>query len=366
LPVLEVRNLTKTFGPARAVGGISFAVEQGEILVIVGGSGCGKTTTLRCIAGLEMISDGEILLDGKEIASSRVSLPPEQRGIGMVFQSYALWPHKTVAQNVAYGLARQRLNTAETQAKVARILDQVGLAGFENRSPGTLSGGQQQRVALARSAVLQPRLLLLDEPLSNLDAKLREQMRDELRDMIKMFNMTAIHITHDQAEAMALADRLICMRNGGIEQSGLPQELYRKPANRYVAEFIGASSFLEGMVIASGTSTAVDLGEGLIMHVADPSLPAAGQNCTLAVRPEAARINLTGDAIGINHFPAVIERRVFLGPHSEYWLGLGSRNLKAYSDADFEVGAAVEVIIDPLRITCLSDVGNPNPLRLVS
>jgi ABC-type Fe3+/spermidine/putrescine transport system ATPase subunit len=367
VPLLEVSNLTKTFGASRAVNGISFAIEPGEILVIVGGSGCGKTTTLRCIAGLEPVTSGEIRLDGKTIASPSVSVPPEQRGIGMVFQSYALWPHKTVAENVAYGLARRRIGAAEAEAKVSRILEQVGLAGFERRMPGTLSGGQQQRVALARSAVLQPRLLLLDEPLSNLDAKLREQMRDELRDMIKMFNMTAVHITHDQAEAMALADRVICMRGGVIEQEGTPQQIYREPASRYVAEFIGASSFLEGRMRAASPDAMVDLANGMVVHVTGRTLPPAGQACVLAVRPEAVLMAPASGAMpGVaNHFRAVVKRRVFLGPHSEYVLAFGACELKSYSAIDFEPGDEVDIHIEPSRATCMA-VGDAHERRLGS
>ncbi len=217
-PVLDVRSLTKAFGAMKAVDAISFAVHAGEILVIVGGSGCGKTTTLRCIAGLEDPTDGEIHLDGALIASARQSVAPERRGVGMVFQSY--------------GLERRGLTGKEIAAKVQEVLTQISLQDFAERYPLSLSGGQQQRVALARSAVLRPKLLLLDEPLSNLDAKLRERMRDDLQDMIRMFGMTAIHITHDQEEAMALADRIICMRSGRIEQIGAPREVYRSPANR--------------------------------------------------------------------------------------------------------------------------------------
>jgi ABC-type Fe3+/spermidine/putrescine transport system ATPase subunit len=354
VPVLEIRNLQKKFGAMSAINDISFEVEQGEIMVIVGGSGCGKTTTLRCIAGLEDLTEGAILLDGKVIASPERSLPPEARGIGMVFQSYALWPHKTVMENVAYGLSRQKIGKVEAGEKVARILKQVGLSGFEHRSPSTLSGGQQQRVALARSAILQPRLLLLDEPLSNLDAKLREQMRDELREMIKMFDMTAVHITHDQAEAMALADRVICMRSGRIEQLGTPRQIYREPANRYVAEFIGASSFLEGEVVSSGEEALVDLGGGLQIQMAGHSVPVSGKRCLLAIRPEAVEIGAENDAQK-NSFQALVERAVFLGPHSEYHLDIKGRKLKAYSAADLMLGATVNISIDPHKIVSVND-----------
>jgi ABC-type Fe3+/spermidine/putrescine transport system ATPase subunit len=354
MPVLEVRNLTKMFGALKAVHDISFQVEQGEILVIVGGSGCGKTTTLRCIAGLEDLSMGAILLDGKVIASPERSLAPEERGIGMVFQSYALWPHKTVRQNVAYGLDRKKIGGAEAEAKIAKILSQVGLTGFEDRLPSTLSGGQQQRVALARSAILQPRLLLLDEPLSNLDAKLREQMRDELREMIKMFRMTAVHITHDQSEAMALADSVICMKSGRIEQQGTPRQIYRQPANRYVAEFIGASTFLEGEIVERGAKVIVDVGNGLRIAVAPDNVRSGDGRCVLAIRPEAVAVG-EKQAPGPNGFQATIERETFLGAQNEYLLNVHGKTLKAYSAEDFPVGADVWVTIDPKNIVSLKD-----------
>jgi ABC-type Fe3+/spermidine/putrescine transport system ATPase subunit len=354
MPVLEVRNLIKLFGSVRAVNDVSFAVGRGEILVIVGGSGCGKTTTLRCIAGLEDLSDGFILLNGRIVSSRKVSVAPEARQIGMVFQSYALWPHMTVAQNVAYGLTRRKTNAAEGMDRVTAILKQVGLSGFEDRFPSTLSGGQQQRVALARSAVLQPKLLLLDEPLSNLDAKMREQMRDELRGMIKMFDMTAVHITHDQEEAMALADRVICMRSGCIEQIGSPREIYRSPANRFVADFIGASSFLEGKIVEiSGNDVVVDIDGAFRLHVAQVASPVQGASCTLAIRPEAIDL-MAADAGQSNVFAATTLQGTFLGSCSEYLLDICGQRLKAKSAVDIPVGAVCSVRIDPYKIASIA------------
>jgi iron(III) transport system ATP-binding protein len=343
MTVLDVRNLTKKFENTTAVDNISFRVDAGEILVIVGASGCGKTTTLRCIAGLEEPTAGTISIGGKVVSSADVWLPPEKRGIGMVFQSYALWPHKTVAENVGYGLTRHGLSRAEIASKVDAMLKQVGLEGYQARYPSTLSGGQQQRVALARSAVLQPKLLLLDEPLSNLDAKLREQMRKELRDMIRMFNMTAIHITHDQSEAMALADRVICMRTGRIEQSGSPRDIYRRPISRFVADFIGACQFLDGVItsvdgavqIADGLSIAVDMARGKM----------AGERCVLAVRPESVELS-KGVATSGNSGEATILDQTFLGSRSEYLIDFAGIRLKADSALDFANGERCTAHID--------------------
>jgi ABC-type Fe3+/spermidine/putrescine transport system ATPase subunit len=357
MPLLEVDSLSKVFGATRAIDNISFGVEACEILVIVGGSGCGKTTTLRCIAGLEDPTSGTISLDGRVISSAGESVSPEARGIGMVFQSYALWPHMNVYQNVAYGLERKRIPAEKQRELVESVLKQVGLAGFSDRYPATLSGGQQQRVALARSAVVKPKLLLLDEPLSNLDAKLREQMRDELRDMIKMFAMTAIHITHDQAEAMALADQIICMRSGRIEQKGSAREIYRTPANRFVADFIGAGSFLDGKIVGASQADGmvpVRISDDFEISARDMSGRDVGSPVLVVIRPEA--IALSEVAPGErNVFPATILRAIFLGSHSEYLVDIRGVRLKAHSMLDLSVGARCFVAIDPQRAACMTD-----------
>ena len=351
-PVLDVRSLTKAFGAMKAVDAISFTVHAGEILVIVGGSGCGKTTTLRCIAGLEDPTDGEIHLDGALIASSRQSVAPERRGIGMVFQSYALWPHKTIFQNVAYGLERRGLTGQEIAAKVQEVLSQVALQDFAERYPSSLSGGQQQRVALARSAVLRPKLLLLDEPLSNLDAKLRERMRDDLQDMIRMFGMTAIHITHDQEEAMALADRIICMRSGRIEQIGAPREVYRSPVNRYVADFIGSSNILEPRAVAPAPEgSRADFGAVSLLST-QPMDPAAPRP-VVAVRVEAVEIHVTAP-VGPNVLAAQVTKVTYLGAHSLYHLDAGPLRLIARSNADYPPGQTVHLRIDPVDVRLIT------------
>lgn len=353
MSVVEINHLSKQFNGITAVDGISFSVDAGEILVIVGGSGCGKTTTLRCIAGLETPTGGEIYLDGQVIASPDIFVPPEKRGLGMVFQSYALWPHMTVFDNVAYGLTLQKKRKKDIGQTVMATLESVGLADFATRYPGTLSGGQQQRVALARSAVVEPRLLLLDEPLSNLDAKLREQMRDELRRMIKSLNMTAIYITHDQAEAMALADRIICMRAGRIEQIGSGRDIYRRPVNRFVADFIGSAMFFDGSVIE------VNKTDGLVhVRIADDITiwshcshdAEIGDRVTLGIRPEGVQLRSAEDSpTGIL---GRIADEIFLGDHTEYLVEMRGIRLRARSVTDFHPDAACTVNIDGDRSFC--------------
>ena len=351
-PVLDVRSLTKSFGTMKAVDTVSFSVHAGEVVVIVGGSGCGKTTTLRCIAGLENPTDGEIHLDGALIASPFQSVAPEKRGIGMVFQSYALWPHKTIFQNVAYGLERRGLSGHEIKAKVHEVLAQVSLQDFAERFPSSLSGGQQQRVALARSAVLRPRLLLLDEPLSNLDAKLRERMRDDLQDMIRMFGMTAIHITHDQEEAMALANRIICMRSGRIEQIGTPREIYRSPINRYVADFIGSSNILEPRsVTMTPEGSRADF--GAVSLLSGQPLDAACPQPVVAVRVEAVELHESAPA-GPNVLAAKVTKVIYLGNHSLYHLDSFGLRLVARSQTDFAPGQTVHLHIPPADVRLIA------------
>ncbi len=242
MPDLIVDKITKKYGKVIAVNKVSFKVMNGEILSLLGPSGCGKTTTLRIIAGLTMPDEGKVLLGEKDITR----LPPEQRGMGMVFQNYALWPHMTVYENVAFPLRARGLPRDEIDKRVKEALELVKLYELRDRYPHQLSGGQQQRVALARALAVQPKVLLLDEPLSNLDAKLREEMRFELRELQKKLRITAVYVTHDQAEALALSDRIAVMNAGRIMQIGTPREIYEEPANTFVADFIGKINFIEG------------------------------------------------------------------------------------------------------------------------
>jgi iron(III) transport system ATP-binding protein len=289
---VEVRNLVKWFGDDRAVDDISFSIPRGKFLTLLGPSGCGKTTTLMSIAGLHGIDGGSIRVGGVTYTSKdeRLFLPPEKRDIGMVFQSYAIWPHMTVAQNVAYPLVIRKVAQAEMAGRVEAVLRLVGLADMAGKLATQLSGGQQQRTALARAIVSRPRLLLFDEPLSNLDLKLREQMRVELKRIQQEVGITSVYVTHDQAEALVMSDEIIVMSKGRIQQKGGPHEIYARPANAYVSNFIGVANLLKGRIVQAaagrgeieigGSGTPIRLpcrlGEGVT----------AGEEAVLSVRPE--------------------------------------------------------------------------------
>jgi iron(III) transport system ATP-binding protein len=245
---LVLDNVSRRFGPVAAVDAFSLALGHGEFVSLLGPSGCGKTTTLRMIAGLLPPTEGTIAMDGVVISSPASSLPPEKRNMSMIFQSYAIWPNMTVAENVAFGLEVRRLSRAEIRVRVDRILDVVQMKDLGDRYPQELSGGQQQRVALARAIVVQPAVLLLDEPLSNLDANLREEMRYEIRRLHDEFRVTTVYVTHDQAEAMVTSDRIAVMNQGRVEQVDAPRALYSRPRTRFVAGFIGRTNFLDGEV----------------------------------------------------------------------------------------------------------------------
>ena len=245
---IEIQNLFKRFKNVVAINHIQLEVNKGEMLTLLGPSGCGKTTTLRCIAGLEKPDEGDIVIDGKPMLSQGF-VQPSKRGIGMVFQNYAVWPHMKVYNNIVYGLKLQRLSRQSIKEKAQKVLELVGLDGLEDRYPAQLSGGQQQRVALARALVGNPKVLLLDEPLSNLDAKLREELRFEIKSLVRRMGITSVYVTHDQAEAMVISDRIAVMDSGNVVQIGTAQEIYQKPANRFVADFIGTMNFMSGEVI---------------------------------------------------------------------------------------------------------------------
>lgn len=313
---LALENITKVFPPrggvseVTAVHNISLDIKKGELVTLLGPSGCGKTTTLRMIAGFEFPTAGNIILDGKEINS----LPPHKRDMSMVFQSYAIFPHLTVFENIAYGLNVQRLSKAVITARVNKVLDLVHLEGYGHRAPTQLSGGQQQRVALARALVMEPKVLLMDEPLSNLDAKLREEMRTEIRRIQKEMNITSVYVTHDQIEAMTLSDRIVVMNLGVIEQIGTPVEMYRYPTSRFVANFIGRANFVAGVVQEQNERelTAKALGEVITLKNVQRQFDKQ-EAVTLIVRPEMIRVKKTGEL-----FKGIIRRAVFLGDVIEY------------------------------------------------
>ncbi len=247
---VTIQNVTKSFGNTVVLENFDAVFENGEFITLLGPSGCGKTTMLRIIAGFEKPTSGSVMFDDKVVSSDKVFLPPEKRDIGMVFQSYAVWPHMTVAENVAYPLTIKKADKSAIQKKVDRVLEMVHLTQYAQRIPSQLSGGQQQRVALARALVAEPALLLLDEPLSNLDAKLRESMRFEIKEIQKEYGITVVYVTHDQTEAMAMSDRIVVINRGVIQQIGAPKDIYNTPTNPFVADFVGKIEFLEGEVKA--------------------------------------------------------------------------------------------------------------------
>jgi len=299
---VEARNLIKEFkepggrSVVKAVNNISFGVKKGELVTLLGPSGCGKTTTLRLIGGFEIATSGDVLIDGSIVNDQ----PPNQRPTGMVFQSYALFPHMNVFGNIAYGLKNKKLSRDEIKKKVSRILSVVGLQGLEKRYPGQLSGGQQQRVALARALVIEPKLLLLDEPLSNLDAKLREQMRVELKKIQNRLKITSIYVTHDQLEAMTLSDRVIVMKDGVIIQQDTPEMIYRFPKNKFVASFIGKANFLPAEIVAlKENACRARLNNGKIVEIQlrDNHNFKINQEILLVLRPEGGKFTSPSQGI---------------------------------------------------------------------
>jgi ABC-type Fe3+/spermidine/putrescine transport system ATPase subunit len=305
--VLTLAGIVKRYGSVTALGPVDIEVGKGELLTLLGPSGCGKTTTLHIIAGLTSPTAGRLLLAGRDITK----LAPPYRDIGLVFQNYALFPHKTIAENVAFGLRMRKVPKADITVRVRRMLDVVGLPGVEERRPHQLSGGQRQRVALARALVIEPSILLLDEPLSNLDALLRKRMRLELRDLQQRLGITTVFVTHDQDEAFEMSDRVVLMNAGRVEQVGSPEDLYDRPRTRFAAEFIGEASLLEGQVIESS-------GEDVIVAVGDLAIPARavgpglvpGVPAILMARPERIEITPSGSD---GASAMTVAKRVFQG-----------------------------------------------------
>jgi iron(III) transport system ATP-binding protein len=288
---IQIERVTKRFGAVTAVRDLSLEIRDREFVTLLGPSGCGKTTLLRLIAGFMAPDEGAIRVGAATLSTPAGVVPPERRGMGMVFQNYAIWPHKTVYQNVAFGLEARKVGKGEIRARVARILESVNLSGLDQRYPSQLSGGQQQRVALARSLVVEPGILLLDEPLSNLDAKLRERMRWELKDLQRRTGITFVYVTHDQSEAMALSDRIAVMHQGGVMQLGGPREVYTRPANKTVADFMGLVNLIPGRVIrAAGDESLVAVGGSHPIGLALPPGTAEGQTVQVAVRPESLHL----------------------------------------------------------------------------
>jgi len=303
-PTVRFNSVSKHYGTAAAVDAVSFEIEKGTLVTLLGPSGCGKTTTLRLIAGLEHATGGRIEIDGRDVTK----LAASERDVSMVFQSYALFPHMNVLENTSYGLRASGLSRPSAEVAAREKLALVGLAGFEARLPSELSGGQQQRVAVARAIVLEPKVLLFDEPLSNLDARLRRRVREEIRGLQQQLGLTVVYVTHDQEEALAVSDRIIVMKDGRIAQDGEPRALYERPASRFIADFIGNANLVDAMVTRLNPSqVAVAVGTtSLVLNDAD----AVAGPALLAIRPQAIS---WGDAL-----PGIVAKAAYLGSHMEY------------------------------------------------
>ncbi|MCX7779535.1 MAG: ABC transporter ATP-binding protein [Negativicutes bacterium] len=336
---VRINSVSKLFGEVKAVDNFNAVIRDGEFVSILGPSGCGKTTMLRMIAGFEKPSLGEIYIGEQLVSSAAKSLfvPPEKRNIGMVFQSYAVWPHMTVFDNVAYPLKIKGYSKNDIKSKTDKALELVHLDGYAARIPSQLSGGQQQRVALARALVSEPKLLLLDEPLSNLDAKLRESMRFEIKDLQKKLKITVIYVTHDQGEAMAMSDRIVVMNKGVIQQIGTPTDVYETPANRIIADFIGLVNFLPGE-IKDGMATIPGLG----LSLAAPEVPAGA--ATVAIRPENITIGRAGGRLS-----GTLVHKFYLGDAVDWRVEAGGFILrvidKGMEHDDYRLGDTVSLDI---------------------
>ena len=328
---VEFKHVTKAFGEVQAVREISFTIERGKLVTLLGPSGCGKTTTLRLIAGLEMVTEGKVFIGGKEVTR----LSASDRDVSMVFQSYALFPHMTVMQNVSYGLTMSRLSKKEVSEKALEGLDLVGLTGYGGRLPSELSGGQQQRVAVARALVLEPEVLLFDEPLSNLDAKLRRRVREEIRELQQKLGLTTIYVTHDQEEALAVSDRIIVMNEAVIAQEGTPHQLYEDPVNLFVSNFIGDANLVKAEILRiDGDEAEIDIG-GIKLKL--PHRGISPGKVSVAIRPQSISLN---GAAKKGKISATILKASYLGEHVEYSVECSLGEL-------FVVDNQMETQIDP-------------------
>src|SRR5262245_9112239 len=358
-PHIEVKDLHIHYGEVPAVRGVSFDVAPGEQLTLLGPSGCGKTTTLRAIAGLEQPTAGEIRIGGAPVYSSasRVNIPAEKRGLSMVFQSYAIWPHMTVFENVAYGLRVRRESKEQIAEKVERALGMVQMGAYAQRGASQLSGGQQQRVALARAFVFQPSVLLFDEPLSNLDAKLRADMRIELRELQHRLGITSVYVTHDLEEALAMSDRIVVMRDGLIAQIGPPSDIYNLPRNAFVADFVGSANLVHGRNrsdLAAGDTVALETPGGHIVHGMAHGR-AAGAELTFSIRTVHMTLSAQRPAGDRNVWRARVDKTVFQGDFTQVHILWGDQRLIARCAAldPLPAGQEVFIAVDPKRVVLL-------------
>ena len=357
MPNLKLRDIVKTFGTTKAIDSLNLVVEDGELLTLLGPSGCGKTTTLRAVAGFVTPDSGEIFIGERKISS----LAPEKRGIGLVFQNYALWPHMTVFQNLAFGLGLKKMTKSRIKDKVAEGLSIVKLEEHGDRYPRQLSGGQQQRVALARALVLEPDILLLDEPLSNLDALLREQMRFEIAHLHKQYGITTIYVTHDQTEAMVISDRVAVLNKGKLMQLGTPTDIYARPANKFVAGFMGTTNFIHGKVVKlDGSRVTVETDDGLVLTGMGNEVT-LGQAVDVAVRPENIEFVETSDTAipgeQENTFIARVVRATYVGEVIDYQINLGDSLIRARGNIRTRKAAneTVRIHLDPDQLVVLGE-----------
>jgi len=335
---LTVEDLHLRYGDNPILKGVSLTLERGQVVSLLGPSGSGKTTLLRAVAGLEVPHQGTIRIGDKVVfdGARRLDIPAEGRNLGLVFQSYALWPHKTVADNVGYALKLRNVSAADTKSRVAKALGELSLGHLGARYPHQLSGGQQQRVALARALVYNPPVILLDEPLSNLDAKLREEARAWLRELIVRMQLSALCVTHDQAEALAMSDRILLLNNGRIEQQGTPEEMYGQPATLFTADFMGSNNRLDGRIGDVRDGTASIEGDGWRLRGAARPGAAAGAKGTAMIRLERLRL---ADGPGDNRVQASLSTSMYLGDKWEHLFRLGETRLRAYGDRPLAEGA---------------------------
>lgn len=359
---VRVVDARKHFGSFAALRGVSLDVPHGSLTSVLGPSGCGKTTLLRSIAGLEALSAGEIWLAGERVAGSGTHVPAERRNVGLVFQSYAIWPHMTVFENVAFGLRLARVPKKEIGERVGHVLETVGMEEFASRPATDLSGGQQQRVAIARSVVTEPALLLFDEPLSNLDAKLRDRMRYELQLMLERLRITSVYVTHDQSEAFALSDHVTVMSAGTIQQQGSPMEVYYNPANSFVAEFVGLTNRLVGSVVErDGEYATVRLDGGCDLRARVRRNARASDEVVLYIRPEAIRSELSPTG-GVNEVRATVRQSSYLGSVVALYLEVGGQQVRVEVDprqfyaAGEELPEDIWITLPPDQLVELPDV----------
>ena len=359
---IEIQDLFKRFKKVVAINHIQLEVEKGEMLTLLGPSGCGKTTTLRCIAGLEKPDGGDIVIDGKPMLSQGF-VEPSKRGIGMVFQNYAVWPHMKVYNNIVYGLKIQKMPRQQMSEKAHQVLDLVGLSGLEDRYPAQLSGGQQQRVALARALVGNPKVLLLDEPLSNLDAKLREELRFEIKSLVRRMGITAVYVTHDQAEAMVISDRIAVMDSGNVVQIGTAQEIYAKPANRFVADFIGTMNFLPGKIVqvlkdAEQAYVDTEFSDQMLcaMPQGNAGAAGAGEEVFASIRPEDVEIFSEPPQSGENLFKGTIAHKAYLGNFLYFFVDVSNTQIRVQVPHHMpqEEGQEVYLVLNPQKCMILS------------